>query len=222
MEQKINNVNVYSDIKLPIEDNMKLKPTPNDKTSFDRLLNIKNNIIRFVNENNNLLIYSNKVGNGKTSWSKKILIAYLNSVFEKRINYLTEKYKDKEVGYLWYEDERNKYAMFMNVSDFLNYAKKNISENNSRETYHLMDKLIDTKLLVLDDIGAVKTSTYDNQMLFEVINQRYSQGKSTIYTSNLSIEDLSNVFDARIADRIRSSVIIEFKDVSNRESNSNW
>ena len=57
-------------------------------------------------------------------------------------------------------------------------------------------------LLVLDDLGAEKTTDYVRQMLYVIINAREMNEWQTIITSNLSIEEISTAIDPRIASRI--------------------
>lgn len=59
-----------------------------------------------------------------------------------------------------------------------------------------------TDLLILDDIGVEKTSDWVRETLYNFINYRYEYQKRTIYTTNLSAEELSNSLDSRIPSRI--------------------
>ena len=53
-----------------------------DEQSFIELSNIEKNIDEFVEEGKNLYIYSQNVGNGKTSWSFRLLRSYINKVWK--------------------------------------------------------------------------------------------------------------------------------------------
>lgn len=72
-----------------------------------------------------------------------------------------------------------------------------------RKTY--IDSLNEYALLVLDDLGAERGSEYMQELIFSVIDSRYSSGKPMIITTNLSMHDLKNPQTAqqsRIYDRI--------------------
>ena len=56
---------------------------------------------------------------------------------------------------------------------------------------------------VLDDIGVRDASEAFRADLHAIINARVTGGLPTVYTSNVPIADLAQVFDARLADRIR-------------------
>lgn len=57
--------------------------------------------------------------------------------------------------------------------------------------------------LVMDDIGVRDTTEAFRAYLHAIINRRVTSGLPTVYTSNLPIEDMAKVFDARLYDRIR-------------------
>lgn len=68
-----------------------------------------------------------------------------------------------------------------------------------------LDSLNDYSLLVLDDLGAERTSEYMQELVFNVIDTRYGSGKPMIITTNLTMPELKNPQTAqqsRIYDRI--------------------
>lgn len=70
---------------------------------------------------------------------------------------------------------------------------------------------------VIDDIGVRSSSEAFRAYVHAVINYRVTNGMPTVYTSNLPIEDMSKVFDARLYDRIRDQCLdIEFEGESKR------
>jgi DNA replication protein DnaC len=67
----------------------------------------------------------------------------------------------------------------------------------------VMEKYKSAKLLVLDDIGAMKTTEWAYQMLYMILAYRYDEMKTTYYTSNYSLEELGErLNDDRITSRI--------------------
>src|SRR5690625_2866133 len=57
---------------------------------------------------------------------------------------------------------------------------------------------------VIDDIGVRSATEAFRAYVHAVINHRVTSGLPTVYTSNLPMSDMANVFDARLYDRIRS------------------
>lgn len=61
---------------------------------------------------------------------------------------------------------------------------------NSRQNF--LEKLNDFDLLILDDIGAEANTEYMQELIFDVIEERSSQGQPLIVTTNLTIEQMNN------------------------------
>ena len=67
-----------------------------------------------------------------------------------------------------------------------------------------MDKYGDYHLLVLDDFGVEKISDWSYQLLYMLINRRYNNLKTTIFTSNFSLEQIAQQLgDDRLTSRIQ-------------------
>ena len=81
--------------------------------------------------------------------------------------------------------------------------------NNDGGVDRLMSKYKNIDLLVLDDLGAEKSSEYAVQQLFLVIDHRLRNKKLTFITSNYSIKDLSKYVSQRIASRILEMCRVE-------------
>jgi DNA replication protein DnaC len=72
-------------------------------------------------------------------------------------------------------------------------------------------------ILFLDDIGAEKNSDWATETFYMVINKRYNDQLPMVFTSNLSIKDLSAHLDDRTASRIVETCdIIELKGEDRR------
>jgi chromosomal replication initiation ATPase DnaA len=69
-------------------------------------------------------------------------------------------------------------------------------------------------LWCLDDFGTRSVSDAAFDVCFELINHRI--GKPTIITTNLSLQQIAELYDDRIADRLRAGTIIELTGKSQR------
>ena len=110
--------------------------------------------------------------------------------------------------------------------------------NQLQETFDRRQQKIDNlnqfDLLVIDDLGAERSTDYTNEIIYSVIDARYRSGKPLIITTNLSMLELKNppnVATARIYDRIlekcfpvemngesqrRKKIADEYNDVKNK------
>lgn len=60
-------------------------------------------------------------------------------------------------------------------------------------------------LLIIDDLGTEITNSFVTSTLFSCLNERHLRGKSTLISTNLSLEELRDRYSDRIFSRITSS-----------------
>lgn len=83
--------------------------------------------------------------------------------------------------------------------------------------YHAMDAASNAPFAVLDDIGVREATEAFRADLHAVVNARVAGGLPTVYTSNVPMANLVNVFDRRLADRIRDQCMeLSFSGQSKR------
>ncbi len=69
----------------------------------------------------------------------------------------------------------------------------------------LKERLTQSELLIIDDLGTETDTKLSRSQLFDIINGRLYQGKSTIISSNLGLEQIRDTYSDRIFSRIISS-----------------
>ena len=67
------------------------------------------------------------------------------------------------------------------------------------------EALLDSDLLILDDIGTEMANTFTVSKLFQVLNERALRRKSTIISTNLSPKDFRDIYSERVFSRITST-----------------
>lgn len=86
----------------------------------------------------------------------------------------------------------------------------------------LCSRMTAIDLLILDDLGAERTTDYALEKVYNVVDSRYRTGLPVIYTTNLTLEDLKHPPDirmARIYDRVLERCFpVEFRGVSRRKT----
>lgn len=60
-------------------------------------------------------------------------------------------------------------------------------------------------LLIIDDLGTEITNNFVTSSLFACLNERHLRGKSTLISTNISLEELRNRYSDRVFSRITSS-----------------
>ncbi len=57
-------------------------------------------------------------------------------------------------------------------------------------------------LLILDDLGMERDTAFTEGVIYEIINARLRSGKSTVISSNLSVEEISDRYNPQVASRL--------------------
>lgn len=125
-----------------------------------------------------------------------------------------DEVRKKNVGLLFYGDvgTGKTYIAAAIANELLNQGKKvlmrdftEISNISAFDSDEYVRSLSAYDLLVLDDLGAERTTEFAMQNVFNVVNRRMESGKPLIVTTNKSMDDLKNpkeLTDKRIYDRI--------------------
>ena len=153
-----------------------------DRDAFVKLKNISDNIEQFIKDGKNIYIHSVNTGNGKSSWSIRMIQSYFNSI--------------------WYKSDINCKALFIHVPTFLLNLKSNISVK-SDYIEHIKENVLKCDLVVWDELGTKTSTEFEMENLLSIIDNRLTNGKSNIYTSNLD----GNELQEKLGDRLYSRII---------------
>ena len=107
----------------------------------------------------------------------------------------------------WKEQRKNVRAI--TEKDFLCTLRSAI---NQGWDYHAeVKRLCEADYFILDDLGSSSMSDWQKEVIFDLIDDRYSSRKPTLITSNLFRDDLKKIFDPRVLSRLYSTqnVIID-------------
>lgn len=155
------------------------------------------NFKEFEKEGKGLYIYSQTKGSGKTLLASCLLNQLIDTM---AIN-----------------------PKFITVLDFIELTKKGFKFESSNEE---IDNLINSRLLVLDDLGVQMKKEWTDTVLYRLINYRMTKKLVTIFTSNISVDKLK--IDDRISDRIFSMTIplilpeVSIRNIKAREENTEF
>ena len=79
-----------------------------------------------------------------------------------------------------------------------NFENQRFKQGDIEDT----DVYYECDLLILDDLGTEFQTTFSANVLYNVINARINKKKPFIISTNLSLEEIGNMYDERIASRI--------------------
>lgn len=108
-------------------------------------------------------------------------------------------------------------VVFQSVPELLQRIRSTFNSENKENETQIMRALLECDLLILDDIGAEKTTEWVEEKLFNIIDARYRKELPTLYTSNLEPKELKNQVGKRSYDRmVETSLIVKNEAVSYR------
>ena len=102
----------------------------------------------------------------------------------------------------------------VSVTNFPRILNKLQGFGFGEERQEFIDKLQRYKLLVIDDLGVERDTSYSTEQVYNVIDTRSRSGMPLIITTNLSMDDLKNppsLGHARIYDRVLEMCPIRLK-----------
>jgi hypothetical protein fgonA2_02174 len=67
--------------------------------------------------------------------------------------------------------------------------------------------LVSIPLLILDDLGIERDTTYAKEQVYQIVNSRYLEHKPTIFTTNLSLENITSSSESMEYQRIYSRIL---------------
>ena len=89
--------------------------------------------------------------------------------------------------------------------------------NDSVSEAEVLADFVDAPLLVLDDLGTGSLSDHERRYTLEVLDSRLNANRPTIITSNLTIEQIRDAMDDRIASRLNTFKLISFNGQDRRK-----
>ncbi|APT46592.1 DNA replication protein [Bacillus safensis] len=198
-------------------DNLPIKE--DNPRAYELITKYIDNVLMFVQEKNaGLLLYSvpsNEnpfgTGTGKTTTAVTVLNHFL---IERSRAYLKgqQQMKDNPVIFVKSTEMQNSFnAQFRGTRDMQDEA--------SKRYYSLKNAVKRTELVVLDDIatrGSRISEAYEDE-LYEILDYRSTNGLTTVFTSNVGLDELSNCLGERIASRIAGMTVkVGFAGKDNR------
>jgi DNA replication protein DnaC len=117
------------------------------------------------------------------------------------------------------------YPLFITVPELLlmirdTFNRKTSHGENLSTESDIIEKYSNVGILYLDDLGTEKPSDWAIQVLYLLIDRRYSEMKRTVISSNLNLNEIADRLDDRISSRIAGMCeIIKMEGKDRRLSN---
>lgn len=96
-------------------------------------------------------------------------------------------------------------VIYFSAAGLFEILSKNIFDyKNKDDTVDSHENLSDCDLLIIDDLGTEFTKNIAPSVLFSLLNERHLNKRSTLISTNLSLEDVRNRYSDRVFSRITS------------------
>ena len=146
-----------------------------DYFNMQKILEFTKQYAETFNGNSNSIFMFGKTGLGKTHLS----LAIANRVLDK--------------GYSVIYDSA--------INILRNIEREHFSREHSSD---MIDLVMNTDLLILDDLGTEYETPFYNATIYNIINSRLNSGKATIISTNLDLAGIKRRYDERVVSRIIS------------------
>ena len=87
-----------------------------------------------------------------------------------------------------------------------NYLRDIEKEHFGKADGDTLETLLNADLVILDDLGSEFSSSFNNSVIYNIINSRSNAGMPTIVSTNLSLDELKARYDDRITSRLMGSL----------------
>jgi DNA replication protein DnaC len=157
--------------------------TGEDYNTMQRIFNFSRNYAENFNEKSESILMFGGTGLGKTHLS----LAIANVVLQR--------------GYSVIYDST--------ISILRSIEHEHFSYKHSSE---MIDLVMDTDLLIMDDLGTEYQNQFYSSTIYDIINSRLNSGKPTIISTNLDYAGIRNRYEERVVSRITAVyTCMEFK-----------
>lgn len=102
-------------------------------------------------------------------------------------------------------DSGHSVMYFSAISLFDALAKETFESKSKEALYNLYEYIYNCDLLIVDDLGTEISNSFVANQLFSCINERNLRKKSTIISTNLSLEQIKDRYSERVFSRIIST-----------------
>ncbi|MCR5715837.1 MAG: ATP-binding protein [Lachnospiraceae bacterium] len=95
-------------------------------------------------------------------------------------------------------------VIYFSSVDFFDTLSKNVFDKSKDGLYSFYDDLYNCDLVIVDDLGTELTNSFVGSYFFSFLNERQIRRKSTIISTNLSLNEISERYSERTCSRIVS------------------
>lgn len=104
-------------------------------------------------------------------------------------------------------EDRGDEVFFATVADLLDYLRATFAPDSEVSHDDLLERIKNADVLVLDDMGAERSTPFAEDKLFQIVGYRYEERLPTIITTSQQIEAIASA-RPRIASRLQDPLVV--------------
>ena len=94
-------------------------------------------------------------------------------------------------------------VLYITASELMDFVRNTkFGFDSGAATPEELSVLYDSELLIIDDLGTETASQFSSLVLYELLNRRLTDKKKMVISTNLEIDDLTNLYSERINSRL--------------------
>ena len=99
--------------------------------------------------------------------------------------------------------DKSKSVLYMTVPDLIDTMRKyKFDFENEEINEQYLDEIYNCDLLIIDDLGTELSTQFSNLVLYSILNRRIQNNKKMIISTNLDIDEFTQIYSDRITSRI--------------------
>ena len=99
-------------------------------------------------------------------------------------------------------------VLYFSSANFFNAMADGTFQKGNPDAQYVYDQIFNSDLLVIDDLGTEYANSFVASQLFSCVNERLLNRKSTIISTNLTLDALADQYTERCFSRITSNYIM--------------
>ncbi len=112
-------------------------------------------------------------------------------------------------------------VLFITTPDLLDHLRSTYAPSSDIAYDELFERLRNTHLLILDDLGTENPSEWAKEKLFQLLNHRYTHRRATVITTNAELDSLDGRVRSRLMDNtVIHRVVLDAPDYRSHQPNS--
>ena len=93
-------------------------------------------------------------------------------------------------------------ATYKRLSDIFREVRTNLKDEQE-----ILNRYSESELLIIDEVGRQKFSDFENNLFFDLTDNRWNNDLHTTLITNLSTQEFTNLYSAAILDRLRPLIV---------------